>query len=70
MFVPRGTTTVTANGKGFAATLATNQRGNGITCKAKMRDEAFAEAHQLLDQAARREWLMGEAVSVRVEQVE
>jgi hypothetical protein len=54
-------------GRGFVAVLATDQRGPVERRPAKTREEAFAAARWLLDQAERRDWYRGEIVSVRIE---
>jgi hypothetical protein len=61
---------MTAIGKGFVATLSTNER-EPVECKpAASWGHAFAKARLLLDAAQRRPWNQGEVVSVNVAQSE
>jgi len=61
---------VTAVGKGYCATLSTNERGPVERRKAGTRSQAIAAARTLLDVAERRDWNRGEIVSVAVAQSE
>jgi len=61
---------LTATGRGFNVTLASDQRGNVETREAKTRLEAYKAARGLLALAEFRTWYTGEAVLVRIEQQE
>ena len=61
---------MTAAGRGFTATLWTDQHGPVERRTATTRKEAFAAARDLSDEAERREWYRGETVSVSVAQEE
>jgi hypothetical protein len=61
---------MTAIGRGFTATLSTNERGPIVTRKAVTMSDAFAAAHRLLDDAEDRQLNLGEIVSVAVAQSE
>ncbi len=61
---------MTAVGKGYIATLTSNQRGPVERRPATTRREAFAAARDLLDEAERRDWNRGEIVSVQIAQSE
>jgi hypothetical protein len=65
-----GGDTMTAIGRGFTATLLTNERGRLVTRKAETREAAFAVARRLLDDAERQQFHRGEIVSVAVAQSE
>jgi hypothetical protein len=59
---------MTAIGKGYVATLSTNERGPVERRPATTRREAFAAARDLLDAAEHLETRRGEIVSVSVGQ--
>jgi hypothetical protein len=62
--------TMTAIGRGFVATLSTDQRGPIERKPATSRSAAFVKARLLLDAAERRDWHNGEIVSVSIAQSE
>jgi hypothetical protein len=59
---------MTAIGRTYIATLSTNERGPVERRKARTWTQAFAAARILLDVAERRDWHVGEVISVSVEQ--
>jgi hypothetical protein len=59
---------MTAIGKGFVATLSSNERGPILTRRASTSSEAISAAHVLLDRAEDQQWHLGERVSAQIAQ--